>query len=162
MTRSVIVGMDDTDDSRNALARAAELARVTHVKLVVVHVRHLAVFETRENLDVIEAMARENTDHVLRGTGLDWEFVVRNGDPAHELMDVASQRSATAIVVGGRPHRAPASAALGSVTAALVHRFHGSVLVVRTGDSDWHQADTALSLSTDQAIDAIYGERMPE
>ena len=27
MTRSLIVGVDDSDDSRNALARAAELAR---------------------------------------------------------------------------------------------------------------------------------------
>jgi hypothetical protein len=30
------------------------------------------------------------------------------------------------------------------------------------GDSEWHQADTALPPSTDQAIDAIFGERIPE
>ena len=41
MTRSLIVGMDDTDGSRNALARAAELARAADLRLVVVHVRHI-------------------------------------------------------------------------------------------------------------------------
>jgi nucleotide-binding universal stress UspA family protein len=41
MTRSLIVGMDDTDDSRNALARAAELARAAGLRLVVVHVRRI-------------------------------------------------------------------------------------------------------------------------
>jgi nucleotide-binding universal stress UspA family protein len=40
MTRSLIVGMDDTDDSRNALARAAELARAAGLRLVVVPARH--------------------------------------------------------------------------------------------------------------------------
>ena len=82
---------------------------------------------------------------VLRGTGVDWEFVVRSGAPAHELMAVAEDRSAAAIVVGGRPHRAALSGLAGSVDAALVHRFRGSVLVVRGDASQWHPLDAALS-----------------
>ena len=62
---------------------------------------------------------------------MDWEFVVRSGEPAHELTAVAGDRAATAIVVGGRPQRAALSGLAGSVGAALVHRFHGSVLLVR-------------------------------
>jgi nucleotide-binding universal stress UspA family protein len=50
-------------------------------------------------------------------------------------MAVAGDRSAVAIVVGGRPHKAAVSGLVGSVDAALVHRFHGSVLVVRGADS---------------------------
>ena len=80
MTRSLVVGVDDTDDSRNALARAAELA---------------------------------------------------------------DDRSAAAIVVGGRPHKAALGGLTGSVGAALVHRFHGSVLVVRGGDSAWNPASAS-------------------
>jgi nucleotide-binding universal stress UspA family protein len=143
MTRSLIVGVDDTDDSRNALARAAEWARVAGLRLVVVHVRHMPVLAemssmtigpARQNLDLIEAAARRAAEDALQGTGVDWEFVVRSGDPAHELMAVAGDRAATAIVVGGRPHKAPLSGLAGSVGAALVHRFHGSVLLVRDGD----------------------------
>ena len=44
MKRSLVVGVDDTDDSRNALARAVELAQAASLRLVVVHVRHIPVF----------------------------------------------------------------------------------------------------------------------
>ena len=152
MSRSLIVGVDDTDDSRNALARAAELARAAGLTLVVVHVRHIPVLAemssmtagpARQNLDLIEAEARRASEEVLQGTGVDWEFVVRSGDPAHALMAMADDRPAAAIVVGGRPHKAALSGLAGSVGAALVHRFHGSVLVVRGDDSEWNPASAS-------------------
>jgi nucleotide-binding universal stress UspA family protein len=65
-------------------------------------------------------------------------------------MAVADDRSAVAIVVGGRPHKAAVSGLVGSVDAALVHRFHGSLLVVRGGDSGWHPRDAALSAPADR------------
>jgi nucleotide-binding universal stress UspA family protein len=152
MKRSLVVGVDDTDDSKNTLARAAELARTDDVRLVVVHVRHIPVMPemsawtigpAQQDLDTIEAAARRASEDVLQGTGVNWEFVIRSGDPSHELMAMANDRSAAAIVVGGRPHRAALSGLVGSVDAALVHRFHGSVFVVRSDDFDWHPAGTA-------------------
>jgi nucleotide-binding universal stress UspA family protein len=152
MTRSLIVGMDDTDGSRNALARAAELARAADLRLVVVHVRHIPVLAemsamtiglARQDLGPIQAAARRAAEEVLQGTGVDWEFVVRSGDPAHALMAMADDRPAAAIVVGGRPHKAALSGLAGSVGAALVHRFHGSVLVVRGDDSEWNPASAS-------------------
>src|SRR5580692_1313363 len=152
MKRSLVVGVDDTGDSKNALARAAELARADDLRLVVVHVRHIPVMAqmsswtigpAQQNLDVIEAAARRASEDVLQGTGLDWEFVVRSGDPAHELMAMADDRSAAAIVVGGRPHNAALSGLTGSVGAALVHRFRGSVLIVRGDDSAWNAASAS-------------------
>jgi len=152
MTRSLIVGMDDTDDSRNALARAAELARAAGLRLVVVHVRRIPVFAemsamtigpARQNLDLIEAEARQAAEGVLQGTGVDWEFVVRSGDPAHELMAMADDRSAAAIVVGGQPHNAALHGLTGSVGAALVHRFRGSVLIIRGDASAWNPASAS-------------------
>ena len=110
--------MDDTDGSRNALARAAELARAADLRLVVVHVRHIPVLAemsamtiglARQDLDPIQAAARRAAEEVLQGTGVDWEFVVRSGDPAHALMAMADDRPAAAIVVGGRPHKAALS-----------------------------------------------------
>src|SRR4029077_1025427 len=97
----------------------------------------------RQNLDLIEAGARRASEEVLRGTGVDWEFVVRSGDPAHALMVMADDRSAAAIVVGGRPHKAAVSGLTGSVGAALAHRFHGSVLMIRGGDSAWNPASAS-------------------
>lgn len=37
------------------------------------------------------------------------------------------------------------SGLVGSVDAALVHHFHGSLLVVRGGDSQWHPRDAVLA-----------------
>jgi maltose/moltooligosaccharide transporter len=154
MKRLLVVGVDGTDDSKNALARAAELARAADLRLVVVHVRHIPLMAemswttigpARQNLDLIEAAARRASEDVLQGAGVDWEFVVRSGDPGRELMTSADDRSAAAIVVGGHPHKAALSGLVGSIDAALVHRFHGSVLVVRGGDSERRPSDTALS-----------------
>jgi hypothetical protein len=92
MKRSLVVGVDGTDDSRNALARAAELARAAGLRLVVVHVRHIPVFAemssmtigpARQDLDEIEVAARRAAEEVLQGTGVGWEFVVRSGDPEY-------------------------------------------------------------------------------
>jgi nucleotide-binding universal stress UspA family protein len=162
MKRSLVVGVDDTDDSRNALVRAAEWARGAGLRLVVVHVRHMPVLAemssmtigpARQNMDAIEAAARQASEDALQGTSVDWEFVVRSGDPAHELMAMADDRSAMAIVVGGRPHKAALSGLAGSVDAALVHRFHGSVLVVR-GDDSARNPVSASSPSSGGAISA--------
>ena len=98
----------------------------------------MTIGPARQNLDLIEAAARRATEDALLGTGVDWEFVVHSGVPAHELMAVACDRPAAAIVVGGRPHRAAVSGLAGSVGAALVHRFRGSVLVVRGDDATWN------------------------
>ena len=103
----------------------------------------MTIGPARQNLDAIEAAARRIADDVFRGTGVDGEFVVRSGDPAHELMAVAVERSAMAIVVGGRPHKAGLSGLAGSVGAALVHRFHGSVLLVRGDDQAWNPASAS-------------------
>jgi len=61
-------------------------------------------------------------------------------------MTMADDRSAAAIVVGGRPHKAALSGLAGSVDAALVHRFHGSVLIVRADDPARNPASAAGSV----------------
>ena len=103
----------------------------------------MTIVLARQDLDLIQAAAGRAAEEVLLGTGVDWEFVVRSGDPAHALMVMADDRSAAAIVVGGRPHKAAVSGLTGSVGAALVHRFHGSVLIVRGGDSAWNPASAS-------------------
>jgi nucleotide-binding universal stress UspA family protein len=169
MRRSIVVGVDGTADSITALRRAAEIARTSNLLLVVVHVRHssawagmsaLSAGYAAQTMDEIEADAHQATDEALRKIAVDWEFVVRAGEPAHELIEVAEERSALYIVVGGRPHSAPASVLLGSVATAVVHHFQGSVLVVRSNDdSEWIASEHARDRwQRERAIDAIYGE----
>jgi nucleotide-binding universal stress UspA family protein len=169
MKRSMVVGVDGTADSITALQRAAELARSSNLLLIVVHVRHSSTWAglsamsagyAAQALDEIEADARRATRKTLDKMAIDADFVVRTGEPAHELIGVAEERSAGYIVVGGRPHSAAVSVLLGSVATALVHHFDGSVLVVRSKeDSEWIAPDHARARwRRERAIDAIYGE----
>jgi nucleotide-binding universal stress UspA family protein len=169
MKRSLVVGVDGTRDSLTALRRAAELARLGNLSLVAVHVRHSSTWAGLsamsaaydvQNVDQIEADTRRATDEALADFPLSWDFVVRTGDPARELIAVARERWASYIVVGGRPHTAVGSALLGSVATALVHHFHGSVLVVRSDDdAEWIASEYAKDKRRmENAIDAIYGD----
>jgi nucleotide-binding universal stress UspA family protein len=169
MRRSIVVGVDGTADSITALRRAAEIARTSNLLLIVVHVRHaspwagispLSAGYATQTLDEIEAETRQAAGEALEKMAVDWEFVVRAGEPARELIAVADQRSALYIVVGGRPHSAPASVLLGSVATAVVHHFQGSVLVVRSkDDSEWIASEHARDRwRRERAIDTIYGD----
>jgi nucleotide-binding universal stress UspA family protein len=169
MRRSIVVGVDATADSITALRRAAEIARTSNLLLIAVHVRHnsawvgmsaLSAGYAAQTMDEIEAESRQATDEALEKMAVDWEFVVRAGEPARELIAVAEERSALYIVVGGRPHSAPASVLLGSVATAVVHHFRGSVLVVRSkDDSEWIASEHARDRwRRERAIDTIYGE----
>ena len=170
MQRPLVVGVDGTADSITALRRAAEIAKTGSYRLIVVHVRHsstwaglsaMSAAADLQNLDQIEADVRRATENALADVPLEWDFVVRNGDPVRELIAVAKERRAPYIVVGGRPHSAVGSVLLGSVATSLVHHFRGSVLVVRSeDDSEWIASEYARDkVRMEHAIDAIYGER---
>jgi nucleotide-binding universal stress UspA family protein len=171
MKRSVVVGVDGSSESIIALEKAAELATSANSSLVVAHVRHrsawigMSPMTAGYEADILanaEAESRQASEKVLAHAPIDWEFVVRSGEPAHELMAVANERAALYIVVGGRPHGAAASVVLGSVASALVHHYQGSVLVARSNDdSEWIPSERVRRRwRNEHAIDAIYGEAL--
>jgi nucleotide-binding universal stress UspA family protein len=155
MANTLVVGVDGTDDSLEALAAAAELSQESGASLVVVHVRHeswmasTAVIEPgpqvamNDTLDAMENLARERTATVLGRRSLDWRFEVAVGDPATELIAAARDHQATAIVVGGRSHSVIGGLVVGSVAQKLVRHSPVSVVVVRDGHA--HRLDIAAT-----------------
>jgi nucleotide-binding universal stress UspA family protein len=143
--RPVIIGMDGSRDAIAGLERGSALAEAMKIPLIVVHVRHpstlvemssAGVAETPGMLDELERDARQKTEKLLADRQLSWSFEVREGAPAHELIAAAREHDAGAIIVGSRGHNAVASAVLGSVSSALVHRAPQSVVVVRPALQD--------------------------
>jgi nucleotide-binding universal stress UspA family protein len=154
MAESLVVGVDGSAESLDALDAAIALARQAGARIVVVHVQHepgLAAFGENavafeaamaEALEANTKTTRDASSAHLAGTGIDWCFDVRLGDPADELMRVTAAQHAKAIIVGGKAHGVVGGLLVGSVAQKLVRRSPVSVVVVRDGEAN--RFDTAL------------------
>jgi nucleotide-binding universal stress UspA family protein len=135
----LVVGLDGSNTSRDALAYAVGMARREGSQLVIVQVGSpvstaaavAAVGGSSVPPDLdhgIEAVSTETLvalDELLPGQ---WRIVTREGEPGAELERVAQECQADAIVVGRS--RNPGRHLLGSVAARLVRRANHPVIVV--------------------------------
>jgi nucleotide-binding universal stress UspA family protein len=138
----IVVGVDGSPESLQALGKAAELAENERagggLDLVVVHVRHSPWLVSpqggpaiKEALDSVEDDVRRQIEEVLAGRWVTWRLVVRSGDPCRELVKEATEQHAAAIAIGGHRHSVIGGALVHSVAASLVHEFAGSLLIVQ-------------------------------
>lgn len=139
---SIVVGVDGTKSSLDALRFAAATAskdRDEHgLDLLVVHVKRLPWAVSSTTLapitETVETIAREAEDAakaLLAEYLVTWRWVLREGDPARELIKVAKQTEARAIAVGGHRHGPLTSALVRSVDTSLVHGYCGTLFIVR-------------------------------
>lgn len=140
---TVVVGVDGTDLSVEALRRTLGFAQGAHARVVVVYVRFIqppmadpttgvaAVVMMEESVDEVAAIARRAAADVLEPTGLEWEFVTRQGEPAHEIIEVAHEHEASWVVVGASIHGPISGFFLSSVASHLLHHCDVSVAIVR-------------------------------
>jgi nucleotide-binding universal stress UspA family protein len=138
----IVVGVDGTPSSMEALEFAVKEATKERaddgLDLVVVHVRRLAWSMSTETAapqsQALDEVVRDTEDAVkvqLQGAGVTWRWVLRDGDPARELVRVADEQQARAIAVGGHKHGALTAALVHSVDSSLVHLYCGTLFIVR-------------------------------
>jgi nucleotide-binding universal stress UspA family protein len=134
----VVVGVDGSDGSKEALRWAAGYARQTGGRLHVVGVWRDPYVYYGYAASVFDADLSAETDSMVRKTIADvlgpeselpLEVEVLEGAPAEMLVEAA--KSADLLVVGSRGHGAFAGMLLGSVSSHCVHNAHGPVVVVR-------------------------------
>jgi nucleotide-binding universal stress UspA family protein len=147
MSPPIVVGTDGSESSRRAVARAAVLAQVHHSTVIVVFVRptkhtgNASVFAIgalaylRDAIGASQTLAEAQGITELDSRGVDWKFIVREGQPAAQIMTVAQEYEADTIVVSGGCHSAIGGIAYGSVTVDLLHRWPLSLFVVRSPDT---------------------------
>jgi nucleotide-binding universal stress UspA family protein len=135
----IIVGVDGSEASFNALDMAAALVRdLPDAQLVAVYCSFRPYFfpvTVEGDLDSygIEAEAREIEDRVktrLDGTGTAWTFERHDGRPAEELSRVAGERGARMVVVGRSGMGTMREVMVGSVSNRLIHHMDCPVLLV--------------------------------
>lgn len=108
----VVVGVDGTPSGHAALSTAAREAVTAGFRLVALHVRRdplpieYLAWEAHsfgpQWRDELELEAWLQCTALLGRLGLDWEYVVTDGEPVRELSSAALARSARMVYVGAR------------------------------------------------------------
>jgi len=136
MTGRVLVGVDGSEGSRQAMAWALEEAALRHSVLEVVIVwEEPSDFERRHHRtdEDARAGAQQCLAEILGGAGgehvpADIEPIVLEGDPADTLCLRADK--ADVLVVGSRGHSTVAGVLLGSVSSKCAHHSRAPVVIV--------------------------------
>jgi nucleotide-binding universal stress UspA family protein/GNAT superfamily N-acetyltransferase len=124
----IVVGTDGSEHASDAVAVAAGLARASDAILHVVGVHPFLPTAQAERAEVVHRTAGD-----LRREGLHVHAVVRRGDPAYVLTDVAADERARLVVVGAGRRGQAARRLLGGVADHVAERAPCDVLIVRRG-----------------------------
>jgi nucleotide-binding universal stress UspA family protein len=132
----IVVGVDGSPASKQALVWAAEMAKVTGSSLDAVAAWAMpAIFgraivpEDAEPGRAAQRMLEETVKETLgEGRPLDMGLVVTEGNPSEVLL--SRSRNARMLVVGSRGHGGFAGLLLGSVSANCAAHAHGPVVVI--------------------------------
>jgi nucleotide-binding universal stress UspA family protein len=150
-TMRILVAVDGSPGAWQALRHVAGLARGgLRLVAVLAHVQEspgpMELLRASDPLAVGRAGLAAGEHRVseagemLDGEGVAWEGVARvaDGDPAHALLDVASEQRCAAIVVGAHRRGLLRHVLLGSIARTLVAESPLPVTVVREGAGNAH------------------------
>ncbi|MDX6671629.1 MAG: hypothetical protein QOI91_1992 [Solirubrobacteraceae bacterium] len=137
MFKTIVLGLDGSDDAQAALPVAADIARHYDSVLVLVHIEEVIVgkggpAQVHAGEDEFEAQLRKRVEE-LTSSGVTAKLEVAEsvlGGPAPVIEHIADRLKADLIVVGRRGRSEIADLVLGSVTHRLMHIAKRPVLAV--------------------------------
>ncbi len=135
--RTILVGYDGSEVSKNALARAAELAAALGSSVAVTSVAPMLITAGRsigpyDPVDPPEAHESQlgEARALLEGHGITPTLEEGHGDPAEVILEVADKVDADLVVLGAH-ERSILERALGmSVSGEVSRKSHRDVLIV--------------------------------
>jgi len=136
--KTIVVGYDDTEPSKRALERAADLAEKFHSRLVVTSVAPVMApsgTHGTAGIDPTDTPGEHHTEleqaqSYLSGRNLTAELQPAIGEPADAIVEAAEQTGATLIVVGTREPGVVERLLGTSVSQAVSKHAHCDVLIV--------------------------------
>jgi nucleotide-binding universal stress UspA family protein len=154
----VLVAIDDTQSSRNALEKALEIIELEGTTLILLSLEEPAsspsissipgifendpALEMQSQADLIQleeervAYALGWAGHFCQEKGVTAIPRIEFGDPKHTICRIAQEESCDLIVVGSHGYGRVERALLGSVSDYVVHHAQCPVLVVRQESLD--------------------------
>ena len=137
--KTILVGYDESESAKRALARAAELAAAFDAKVIVTSVAQALVGAAAARgigpIDPVDPpeLHREELRHAaafLEERDIEAEYTVALGDPAKVILELAETRNADLIVVGTREAGLRERLLDPSVSGAVQRKAHCDVLIV--------------------------------
>jgi nucleotide-binding universal stress UspA family protein len=141
MFENVVLALDGSDQSDDALAYATQISKDHGSKLHVVHVVEVLVGRGGGMLHLNEREIKTKIAdqvHELTEAGIDAELEFRSavvGRCGNVIASVAAEHEADVIVTGSRRHSGFAGMLLGSVTQRLLHLADCPVLIIPRGSA---------------------------
>lgn len=139
----ILIATDGSNSAWHALQEAKRLLPLAEAEVCVVVVAPLiAIVDDplayRGPHQTVYGELRRTAEHelsaaldALKASGIGARGVIREGDPANELLAAAEEFQPELVVVGSQGRGTVGRMFLGSVSDALVHRWRGAVMVVR-------------------------------
>lgn len=138
--KQILVAVDGSKYSLEAVKAAAKLAAerkiesvtlINVIQVVASDVGPVVVKAPPEDLEAWEIFNKPK--QILKEAGITAKLILREGNPAYEIIRVAKDEGYDLIVVGERGLTAIETFLLGSVATRIVSHAPCSVLVVRPG-----------------------------
>ena len=138
MYRKILVALENSRVDRSLLPHVAELARLMHSHLLLVHVADGWVARNYDRLKLTESEEMkadraylEQTAAQLRAEGLSVSLHLALGDPPTEILKAAEAENCDLIAMTSHGHRLIGDLLFGSTIHEVRHRTSIPVLVVR-------------------------------
>jgi nucleotide-binding universal stress UspA family protein len=133
MWKTLLVPHDFSACADAALAVAAQLARLHRADLVILHVSDLPANVPRDADEEISRGTSRRLEEIAGPLRADLSVATRAriGDVCREVLSVAKDEEASAIVMGTHGREGLTRALLGSVTEAVLRRSPVPVVIIR-------------------------------
>jgi nucleotide-binding universal stress UspA family protein len=137
--KKILVAHDGSQSSEKALKKAFEIAKKFHSSVTVVSVvpeLYLSELMEMDRMRIVETLTDEAGKTMEKVRKRKQEIkslktIIRQGNPAEEILDAAEKLKADMIVTGSHGRRGAQKFLLGSVSSKIVDHASCSVLVVK-------------------------------
>lgn len=128
----ILVGVDGSEESYNALRYAINEAKLKKAKLTAVHSE---VGGARETLEDVRRGRKilEKAEEMMKDQGIEFDIqtLVRGEKTAADIVKFAEENGYNHIVVGSRGRTGISRVLLGSVAEEIARRAHCAVTIIR-------------------------------
>jgi nucleotide-binding universal stress UspA family protein len=138
MYRKILVPLENSRSDKTILEHIKPLARMTKASLLLVHVadgwvaRHYDYFKLRESEEMKADKAYlEAVSQSLREEGFTVDHMLAMGDPADEIIKVASEKDIDLIAMSTHGHRFISDLLYGSTADKVRHEVDVPVLLLK-------------------------------